>query len=296
MRVVAAVLVACVVLATQALTPAVGALEYQAPTGLLHAGANYFSLPALPASLLPGEVFAGLPIQDKLAFWCRLSQEWYIYPVDMSVVDWHMGYRLQADGPLTFAFQGTQPSTELSTCLNPLVAGRAFISQPYDHESYWRDFRFGPKSDPSVKVTMAQAVANGWIDDYLTEGSPDSGVRITADGAGGTRTTVRPWSGYWVRTKVGPETASLMIYWPTQPARITVAEAKRRPDGSVVAFAGAVVTAAFSGFFYIEDADRSSGIRVEAPAQAMDVGMAADIIGTIQTRDGERYIAASTVR
>ena len=275
----------------------VGAETYWSPAGTVRPGTNCFSLPAIPASIMPGVVFAGLPIENRLAIWCRLTQQWDIYPGTLSVVDWHMGHRLEADEDYTISFQGAQPTQEMSTCLNPAVAGLAFVSQPYDHECYWRDFKIGLKTNPLVKVSAAQAAANGWIEDYLIEGAPDSGVRITFDGAGGTGTTVKPWNGYWITVKVAPQTASLLVYWPTEPARVTVVDAKGRADGSIIALHSAAVTAAFADCFYVESDDRSSGVRIAKPGHRVEAGMRVEVIGRMQTNgDGERYIAASSVR
>ena len=55
------------------------------------------------------------------------------------------------------------------------------------------------------------------------------------------------------------------------------------------------VSAAFTGFFYIEADDRFCGIRVDSPGHALQPGMRADVVGTMQTDgDSERYIAASS--
>ena len=72
-----------------------------------------------------------------------------------------------------------------------------------------------------------------------------------------------------------------------------VGAAKQLPDGAQFELAGAVVTRAFGTFFYVEDANRVAGIRVDcistqpAPTQ----GTAPYIIGTIKTTtNGERVI------
>jgi len=211
------------VVATAVVTAPALAGTYVSPPGTIHAGFNYFSLPALPGSTIPATVFAGIPIDGKVAYWCRMSQSWHVYPADMSTVDWHMGFRLEADKDYTITFQGVQPTTEKSTCLNPTQPGLAFISQPYDHEASWADFQFESKTTPGVRLSTADAVAADWIEPYLIEGAPDSGVHITLDGAGGTDTTLEPWQGYWVTTKVGPAQEKLTIYWPTpEPATLAL--------------------------------------------------------------------------
>ncbi|MEI6914278.1 MAG: SUMF1/EgtB/PvdO family nonheme iron enzyme, partial [Armatimonadota bacterium] len=78
------------------------------------------------------------------------------------------------------------------------------------------------------------------------------------------------------------------------PKRIT----KLLEDAADVGIRHGAVSAAFSGFFYIEADDRSCGIRVESPGHALQPGMRADVIGKMRTDgDGERYIEAlSAVR
>ena len=197
-----------------------GAATYTSPAGTVQAGVNYFSLPAMANPSDAPTVFAGIPITGKLFYWCRMTQHWLVYPADWSgsiVVPWHMGLRLDADQPYTISFQGGQPTSERSTCLNPLIAGYACISQPYNWEGAWSAFKFSSDKIPGVKYSTAQAVALGWMENYMIEGAQDSGVHITLDGAGGTSTTVKPWNAYWVQTKIDPSVGKLTIYWPTTP-------------------------------------------------------------------------------
>ena len=75
------------------------------------------------------------------------------------------------------------------------------------------------------------------------------------------------------------------------PKRIT----KLLGDTADVGIRRGTVSAAFSGFFYIEADDRSCGIRVDSPGHALQPGMRADVVGTMRTDgDSERYIAASS--
>lgn len=73
-----------------------------------------------------------------------------------------------------------------------------------------------------------------------------------------------------------------------------LAPLKALPDGSPCVLAGMIVSAVFDGFFYIEENDRSCGIRVIKPAHSLNVGVRADILGTMSTTpDGERCIIAT---
>jgi len=57
-----------------------------------------------------------------------------------------------------------------------------------------------------------------------------------------------------------------------------------------------IVSAVFTDYFYIENADRTFGIRVNKTAHGRSVGQVVDVIGTPQTlNSGERCIAADSV-
>lgn len=69
-------------------------------------------------------------------------------------------------------------------------------------------------------------------------------------------------------------------------------------DGEEVCLSGKVVTAGsneFPGCFYIEESDRSSGIKV-ATSQLVNTGNVVTVTGIIRTSGGERYVDASSVK
>lgn len=77
----------------------------------------------------------------------------------------------------------------------------------------------------------------------------------------------------------------------------SIAYAKSLPDGAEVLLGGGIVTAGtaqMSGFFYIEDPSRVSGIRVVTP-QTVAEGSVVTVRGVMATQDGERQINASSV-
>lgn len=75
----------------------------------------------------------------------------------------------------------------------------------------------------------------------------------------------------------------------------TVVEVKMSPDGEFIAIENVVVTRAFDGFFYIEQQDRTAGIRVQW-SEPVPAGRLARVSGTLGTHDGvERQIAAANV-
>ncbi|MDO8586329.1 MAG: hypothetical protein Q7T82_04755 [Armatimonadota bacterium] len=99
------------------------------------------------------------------------------------------------------------------------------------------------------------------------------------------------WIGFWASD----------VPTPTVVAR--AASAKLLPDGSFVSLTGKIATstdADFSGFLYVEDEDKISGIRVAIPAGAVG-GLARDrsvvnAIGTVDTLpSGEREVSAPVV-
>lgn len=77
---------------------------------------------------------------------------------------------------------------------------------------------------------------------------------------------------------------------------LSVAQAKAEPDGTLVAVAAKPVTAVFPDGFYLEDINRSSGIRVAGVWPGIALGTTAGVIGTTGTdANGERFIQPTSV-
>ena len=74
----------------------------------------------------------------------------------------------------------------------------------------------------------------------------------------------------------------------------TVAAAKSYPAGTLVALSGKVVTGTFPDCFYIEELDRSSGIKVVSGV-IVEVDDIVDVTGVVGISDGERQINAGNV-
>lgn len=72
----------------------------------------------------------------------------------------------------------------------------------------------------------------------------------------------------------------------------SISEAKSLSDGAMVRISGAIISAAgaFSGAAYIQDPDKSAGIRIEGNIASMVEGQQVTVIGTLGTRFGERYL------
>lgn len=81
-------------------------------------------------------------------------------------------------------------------------------------------------------------------------------------------------------------------YWSPE---LSVPNAKAAANGAVITGTDAIVTAAFQNFFYVENSDRSSGIRIERVAHGLNVGTTAAIAGKITTNsDGEKCVEATS--
>lgn len=71
-----------------------------------------------------------------------------------------------------------------------------------------------------------------------------------------------------------------------------VGELQALPDGASARLSSKVVTATYSGFFYAQEPDRSSGIRVAGRALPGDV---VDVVGTLSTVGGERTLVGTCI-
>lgn len=78
---------------------------------------------------------------------------------------------------------------------------------------------------------------------------------------------------------------------PAGPAP-RIADLRMLPEGAPVRIVGKVVSAAFAGFFYAQEPDRCSGIRVEGSALPGDV---VDVTGVLSSVGGERTVADACV-
>lgn len=65
---------------------------------------------------------------------------------------------------------------------------------------------------------------------------------------------------------------------------------KSLPNGTAVHLHGRVVTTAFTGYFYIEDIDRTSGMRVNDTSAFVSQGDIVEISGVIGTQSGQKII------
>jgi hypothetical protein len=83
----------------------------------------------------------------------------------------------------------------------------------------------------------------------------------------------------------------------TTPAASSIVGVKSLPDGSAVGLVSKTVTAIYGGSLYVEESDRSTGIKVVPVSvpPGLAVGNLVDIGGTLQTANGERYIGGAAL-
>ena len=140
-----------------------------------------------------------------------------------------------------------------------------------------------------VAPFTAMKVARLTLAHRLNPGS-SAGVTLWNDGS---RT-----GGFWQSMLMGTslmhmdsQTVQIVSYVAT-----SIPQAKAGPDGDPASIAGAAVTEAYPGFFYIETDDRSMGLRVEMAGHGAVAGSRADVSGTMDTNaHGERVLMASSV-
>lgn len=168
---------------------------------------------------------------------------------------------------------------------------------------------------PAVVVTspVAGSVVDGTVP-VSADASDDSGilqVQFLVDGSSVWTDTVAPhefsWNtagyaeGYHTITAVATDassnrlrkTSAPVVVWVGPPGSApTIADAKLTPNNSAVAVSGKIVTAAFADGFYIEEPDRSAGIKVtNVPSPA--VASVVAVVGVMRTTNNERQISGT---
>jgi len=78
------------------------------------------------------------------------------------------------------------------------------------------------------------------------------------------------------------------------PGGQSIGPAKSQPDGSVISLSQKVVSAVFDGELYVQEEQRSSGIRVKTSDSAAE-GDRVDVIGILSTLNGERFLDKASV-
>lgn len=79
-----------------------------------------------------------------------------------------------------------------------------------------------------------------------------------------------------------------------QVPEVNINEAKALPDGSDIKIKSRVVSAVYAGAFYLEEPNRSSGIKVISNT-TVQLGSIVNVTGRINSVNGERYVEANDV-
>jgi len=138
-----------------------------------------------------------------------------------------------------------------------------------------------------------------WLDDdtlIASDGTPPFGAAVDTlalDLAGGQHTleAIAFESGAVQNTGAA---SRVFVVNNSHTVCARVVDAATLPDGTDVTLEEKVVSAAFSGRFYIQDLDGARGIRVSADSPAAE-GTVVTVRGTLRTVDGEREIQATSV-
>ncbi len=148
----------------------------------------------------------------------------------------------------------------------------------------------------------------GVVDGTFTGVSPNTGVRVVCDPAGfaegeyvvvtGISSCFRTDAGELHRRILVRDSSDIVSHKRPPLSLARISDAKQAAEGAEVLLSGKKVTAVFGGsfgaFFYIEELDRSSGIRIVSD-QVVSPGDLTEITGTVETVDGERQIRAASV-
>jgi hypothetical protein len=106
-------------------------------------------------------------------------------------------------------------------------------------------------------------------------------------------------NGYSVHGEAKDDNGGLLDSWDySLPAPVPISSIKALPDGSPVSLARKTVTVGtdqLASTFYIEDDNRSSGMKVYGSGISVEEGDQVDVSGTISTQSGERTITSPTV-
>ena len=128
--------------------------------------------------------------------------------------------------------------------------------------------------DPAQTTPMEGGLLGTWETSALADG--DYTIRLTVTGAGGTSTTQRT------------------VHILTTSVRSVLAQA----DEDSATLTDKVVSGVFGGFLYVQEPNRTSGIRVNPISMPPDatLGSLVTVTGTLRSIDGERVIDGASVQ
>ena len=147
----------------------------------------------------------------------------------------------------------------------------------------------GPVSGATITVEPdGYTATTGSNGTYTISNVAIGSYSVTASKAGFTSQTV---SGASV-TQGGTATASFSL--TEFVTKSSLSAAKARPDGEGVSVANVTVTGIYGSSFYVEDQDRSAGLRVSG-ATTHAIGDVVTVQGILNTVNGERQLVQAVV-
>ncbi len=234
------------------------------------------------------------------------------------------GYSGTTDTDGTYTITGILPGTYTITAAKTGYGSKTAVSQSIQTGTYTYNFTLTDNSKPTTPVitdagayqTSANSITFSW-----TASDPESGIvdyrtaisstnQLTGIIAGGgwqsvglatshTRTGLNLMNGStyfcFVKAINGVNLVSQGISDGVRIAKgcAYVGQAKAQPSPTFISLEDRIVTASFPDCIYIEDPDRSGGIKVLTTGIAE--GTEVDLAGTMQTANGERQISPFVV-
>ncbi|MDH7602787.1 MAG: Ig-like domain-containing protein [Armatimonadota bacterium] len=189
-----------------------------------------------------------------------------------------------------------------------------------DHRAVYATIEVHPVdlTPPTVTITQPEngASVNGTVK-VSASASDTSGimqVEFMVDGVSVWTDTTPPYEFDWdtsglsqdyhILTAVATDASSNRIKGQSAPVVVwvgpaesepSITNARSKPNGSLVSVRRKVVTASFGSYFYIEEPNRTAGIKVTNATAAPAVGTVVNVAGTLNTLNGEREISATSV-
>jgi len=163
------------------------------PEGFIKEGWNLISLPLIPSSDNPDEIFADLAAAGNSIHFNLYKYdgtEYLLYPVDFQTLSYNEPVWLYVTNPVQNTVDGLRKADD---AVLDLPQGWSLIGLPFPEPVLWADCSLNLSG---VVKSVAEAVEANWIQGCVFTFSPDVGympVYITDSGA-----ALEPWYGYWV--------------------------------------------------------------------------------------------------
>lgn len=188
-----------------------------------------------------------------------------------------------------------------------------------DHRAVYATVDVHPVDLTPPQIAISAPANGGRVEGSIqvkADASDESGilqVRFFVDGAPAWTDTAAPFEFQWDASLARPGAHTLtaeatdassnrlqavskplMVWTGAQGEQPTIGDLKLQTDGAAAVLPEKIVTAEFADGFYIQEPDRSSGIRVTNGTAAAP-GMVVTVTGTLGTLNGERQVSALSV-